>query len=709
MIPVSRISSRRAVTLIGLALMFARTSSTEAASIGVAICSPAAGQTIAAPGSVILGAGVEGPVQWVDFYQDDRLVGWAEQEPFTFEWSGLMPGEYCVEARATDAFGQTVVSAPVCFSVVEESPVNLTRGPYIMMGHYTNRSTIVWRTDVETDSWVEFGLTSAYGWAAGSSDPVQQHEVTLTGLLPGRTYHYRVRSGGQVLAAAEFRSGKLPGMPVRIAWTADHRSGMGGPIAAVIRSYKPDLVLDAGDLMSWCDLGLLDADFFSVFDGVLRQSSFYWTPGNHEGSGCDPCLEAFDLLPEDHQSYSIEYGDLQAIALNSVQLPPPSWLREKLAASSKPWRFVFTHVPSYSAYGGHGEWEGAHIRAYYIPLMEEYRGTAWIAGHSHYYWRSQPINGVTHLVVGSGGAPIYNLGGLPPYTAGANDSAQVFAYADIEGDFMHIHAVDQFNTQVDETVIDRRCAFQLDGLLDASALRVAQRTDGLALWAALAGRYLYVATTNATAEDHFIFLSRITSGQMTNLGPVWAKEGLVMVYDAFVAGQGAAMSNGWFNGAGEAFGNLRVARSTTRFSKDGVLEGVIDLEALYGAVPPVIYLAAAPYEANPDGFLDASRQCPAGNDDLDIQPDEFIAVNTAAITLGDGQLIGVTLDPEGTAVLDFVGDPDTTYEILASTDLREWYSIGRQIADLRGRFTFYDYDAWLFAQQFYRTRRGAAP
>src|SRR5512147_2281280 len=105
---------------------------------------------------------------------------------------------------------------------------------------------------------------------------------------------------------------------------------------------------------------------------------------------------------------------------------------------------------------------------------------------------------------------------------------------------------------------------------------VAQRSGGLTLWAAVADRYLYLATTSATGADHFIFLSRISSDQMPDVGPVWAKAGQAMVYDAFLAGHGATMSNGWFNAAGAAFGNLRVARSTTRISKDGVLEGVID-------------------------------------------------------------------------------------------------------------------------------------
>jgi purple acid phosphatase-like protein len=54
---------------------------------------------------------------------------------------------------------------------------------------------VSWSTDSYSDSQVEFGPTSAYG----SSAPVDAsltwlHRQLLTGLTPGATYHYRVRS-----------------------------------------------------------------------------------------------------------------------------------------------------------------------------------------------------------------------------------------------------------------------------------------------------------------------------------------------------------------------------------------------------------------------------------------------------------------------------------------------------------------------------------
>ena len=53
---------------------------------------------------------------------------------------------------------------------------------------------ITWGTDVASTSLVVYGLTTAYGSAVGDSTPVADHGVLLTGLTPGKLYHYRVAS-----------------------------------------------------------------------------------------------------------------------------------------------------------------------------------------------------------------------------------------------------------------------------------------------------------------------------------------------------------------------------------------------------------------------------------------------------------------------------------------------------------------------------------
>ncbi len=53
---------------------------------------------------------------------------------------------------------------------------------------------IIWETDVVSTSLVVHGLTTAYGSAQGDSTPVTAHGVQLSGLTPGKLYHFRVAS-----------------------------------------------------------------------------------------------------------------------------------------------------------------------------------------------------------------------------------------------------------------------------------------------------------------------------------------------------------------------------------------------------------------------------------------------------------------------------------------------------------------------------------
>jgi Purple acid Phosphatase, N-terminal domain len=56
-------------------------------------------------------------------------------------------------------------------------------------------ATVTWTTAVPSDSQVEYGPTAAYGnFSALASSKITGHSVALSGLTPGTTYHFRVRS-----------------------------------------------------------------------------------------------------------------------------------------------------------------------------------------------------------------------------------------------------------------------------------------------------------------------------------------------------------------------------------------------------------------------------------------------------------------------------------------------------------------------------------
>lgn len=505
--------------------------------------------------------------------------------------------------------------------------VTLTRGPYLQQGHFTNQATVVWRTDVSADSWVDYGLTAAYGSTVGGGSGYQ-HEVTLTGLQPGTSYYYRVRSAGVNLASAVFTSGKAPGTPFRIAMFSDAHEAGAGPVGDRMALFEPDLVLAAGDITDNGTFAELDNNIFTKFADVMRRAPLYWTPGNHDvADGFAACREAF-VHPPDELNYWFEYADAQIVSLNAEGLPGPSWLSGALGASSKPWKIVFFHEPARSAAGGHGE--NSTIRDQYVPIMEQHGVQLALAGHNHYYWRSVPINGVTHLITGRAGNRSRDLGDMPCYSAaGWNGTiAKSFAIADFDGPFLQLRGITENGDQIDEMVLDRACAFSLDGELDAGAIQVASRPGGLTLWAALAGRYLYLATPDAgEGNDHFILLAG-ASGGVTSLWS-WAKSGTVMEYDAFLADENDNLYSGWFAFDGYSVGDLRIARSLTPWCNGGVLEGVVDLQQLFGEIPGVVYLAAAAYATADGGALRPDTQCPEGNGDGHLDAAEFVAVTLA--------------------------------------------------------------------------------
>lgn len=85
-------------------------------------------------------------------------------------------------ADISDLYGETIDNTPPAISAIGSAPAS-------------DKAAIMWTTDEQSNSSVDYGLTSGYG----STSPVQpalvtKHTVLLTGLVPQKVYHYRVRS-----------------------------------------------------------------------------------------------------------------------------------------------------------------------------------------------------------------------------------------------------------------------------------------------------------------------------------------------------------------------------------------------------------------------------------------------------------------------------------------------------------------------------------
>lgn len=95
---------------------------------------------------------------------------------------------------------------------------------------------------------------------------------------------------------------------------------------------------------------------------------------------------------------------LDAYTAYTTESAQYSWFKADLAASTKTWKIVMIHEPGWSANGGH--LNNTTVQTAIQPLLVQYGVAMLLAGHNHYYARAN-VNGVVHLTVGGGGAPLY--------------------------------------------------------------------------------------------------------------------------------------------------------------------------------------------------------------------------------------------------------------------------------------------------------------
>lgn len=177
------------------------------------------------------------------------------------------------------------------------------------------------------------------------------------------------------------------------------------------------------------------------------------------------------------------------------------------------------------------------------------------------------------------------------------------------------------------------------------------------IFAAVRGTLLYVATwtPHGGDNDHFLFITDELLPAATAPAP-WAKTGFTAhpPEKPYLAGESVHTFSGWVNtnDSGQTF---RAA------SAGGRLEGVIDLEAVFGSVPERLFLAAAAYQTEDGGGLTA--QGPAGNDDGNLDPGEFLEIPLH--TIRDSAFTGVydLLDPARGFRADVLTESSNTWSL----------------------------------------------
>lgn len=220
--------------------------------------------------------------------------------------------------------------------------------------------------------------------------------------------------------------------PVRFAVIGDYGSGDedAAAVAELVKSWNPDFIITTGD-NNYDDgaeetidqnIGQFYHEFIFPYKGTYGPGAtvnrFFPSLGNHDWDTKKeingevlpyPYLDYFEL-PGNERYYDFVSGPVHFFALDSDSREPDGvgsssiqaqWLKNRLAASTAPWKIVYMHHPPYSS-GRHG-----NIDWMQWPF-EEWGASAVLAGHDHVYERIL-LAGFPYFVNGLGGHSRYSF------------------------------------------------------------------------------------------------------------------------------------------------------------------------------------------------------------------------------------------------------------------------------------------------------------
>jgi 3',5'-cyclic AMP phosphodiesterase CpdA len=225
-------------------------------------------------------------------------------------------------------------------------------------------------------------------------------------------------------------------------------------LVALIIKQKPDLVIQTGDLVHRGS----EADLWKIYDeitGEMRKTiPVYPARGNHDvgGTGFEDRAKA-KFTSGNLLFHSFEKGNCHFVTIDCMEpyageSEQYTWLEKDLAAAQKASRltFAYFHYPPYSI-GSHGS--DLRIRAALCPLMIKYGVRAVFNGHDHNYYRTKR-DGVTYVVSGGGGAPLYPCDPAKGAIQGDKwESVNHIVVCDVDGDKLTVAALRADGSEID--------------------------------------------------------------------------------------------------------------------------------------------------------------------------------------------------------------------------------------------------------------------
>ena len=354
--------------------------------------------------------------------------------------------------------------------------------PYLQLGAAPTPSALdlLWQDadkpadwQVETrandkSAWKRNGAPVSIPVAVTGITPRSLYKATMSGLVPGGTFEYRVLKNNKIVFTSRAKALKSAEQPYRCVVFGDIGAGTTEAKQLAGRAFlsNPDMVVVPGDIVY--DHGLIseyDTRFWPVYNAAKADSAgapimcsvpFVAAPGNHdtdtrdldrfpdglayflfwdqplngppapEGGPLTPVLKATpasrnsfvkaagDAYPR-MANFSFNYGNAHWLFLDAnpyvdfTSREIKDWITKDLAdAKDATWRFVVFHHPGFNSSIEHYEQQQARLLS---PLFETGNVDIVFNGHVHNYQRSFPMrftpdNNGTLLVGGKDGNAI---------------------------------------------------------------------------------------------------------------------------------------------------------------------------------------------------------------------------------------------------------------------------------------------------------------
>jgi len=162
-------------------------------------------------------------------------------------------------------------------------------------------------------------------------------------------------------------------------------------------------------------------------------------------------LDTTVLLPR-HQKQAYDADLSEAERLGREQL---AWLDKALGESEADHIVVYGHHPMYVSTNEEQKVEeAARLRELLEPVLKKHGVKLYLAGHRHHYERSAPVDGVTHVISGSGGQ--LSGGDDDRYPSGVAAKAlqkRHFLMLEARPDGLRVTALDKNGAVLDEFVV----------------------------------------------------------------------------------------------------------------------------------------------------------------------------------------------------------------------------------------------------------------